>query len=143
MSMHLGYCQPPSQALKSYAASLYARRNEGIVAPRKRIIVGEWAPAANLCHANATELAEKDKNYSAIRGWLYFAIGECSPFVRFAAHSVVQMNDGQLIDITPTDPIVSLYPFIRANLSEDDYADAVYALEDKYQSSNCLDHWLS
>lgn len=115
MVFHFYFCQPPSQALSECAANLYARRGEGVVVERQRIVIDGWHPVVNQCHDNAMRLVEKDPNYSAVHGWLYFDLGGRADFVRFAAHSVVERPDGLLIDITPTDAQVVLYPFIRSN----------------------------
>ena len=143
MAVQWGFMPPPSQALRDYAAELYARRAEGVVAPRQVITVGAWNPQPNLCHDNALSLAERDETYTAVHGWLYFDLGGVMPFVRFAAHSVVQNQRNELIDITPLAQPAALYPFIRSNLSVEEFADAVNVLVAAHGSSNCLDHWLA
>jgi len=132
---------PPSQALRDYAAELYDRRGEGVIAPRQVIVTGDFQPQPNQCHDNAVLLAQYDGRYTAAHGWLYFDLVAPARYKRFAAHSVVENEHGQLIDVTPA-PGVALYPFIRSGLSDDDYADAVNVLIEAFGSSNCLDHWV-
>ena len=141
-AFHFVYMAPPSQTLREYAAELYVRRAEAVVAPRQAIAVGDWQPQPNLCHENAMALAEKDGTYTAVHGWLFFDLVAPAQFKRFAAHSVVATANGQLIDVTPAAPGVALYPFIRSGLTEEDYADAVNVLIQAFGSSNCLDHWV-
>lgn len=137
-AFHMGYRPPPSEALRVYASQLYDRRAEGILVPRISIAVGDWQPAQNDCHGNAIELSLQDSSYVPVHGWLYFDLGGFAPFVRFAAHSVVANGNGELVDITPA--ATPLYPFIRADLSQDYFVHAVEALVEQYGSSNCLDH---
>lgn len=108
--------------------------------PRQAVAVGDWSPLRNCCHENAESFAEKDSSYIPIHGWLILDATAAIGFVRFVAHSVVQDANGNLLDITPTDENFTLYPFIRSNLTTDDYIDAINELIQAYGSSNCLDH---
>ena len=100
---------------------LFARRSEAVIANYEQVSVGDWQPTEHECHANVTYWCEFNTNYKVVRGWLYFDFGNCMRFVRFTAHSVVEDENGLLIDITPT-KASTLYPFIRAEEDEEAFA---------------------
>lgn len=90
-----------------YAADLWARRTEGVKVPYRRVQIGSSVPQPNQCHGNAQIWVANNPKHRHVRGWLFFDLMR-----RFAAHSVVEDEDGQLIDITPT-LAIDVYPFIR------------------------------
>ena len=59
-----------------------------------------------------------------MRGWLIFEFGGLFGFVRFNSHSVIEQQDGTLIDITPS-RASRRYPFIRHAGSEEDFIELV------------------
>lgn len=52
----------------------------------------------NECHANAERYVAENPQCRVIRGWL---LEDFSDFSYFNAHSVVQLEDGSLLDPTP------------------------------------------
>lgn len=98
--------------IQTYAASLYQRRNEGVILAPADTGIGDWRPAPHMCHLNVDTLCSNAKDFQAVRGWLVF---DFYLFYRFTAHSVVRA-DGALYDITPS--LTSRqYPFVRADFT--------------------------
>lgn len=137
-----GYLHPPTDELLRYAATLYARRGGAVIVPRRLIEINGWRPEPSECHTNAATVAAVDPKVKAVRGWLLFDFIGAFAYVRFTAHSVIELGDGELIDITPPPPInpnAGVYPFLRAELPEQDFQAASDALISTHGAAH-LDH---
>jgi hypothetical protein len=73
------------------------------------------------CHENVRAYVARHPNCRPVRGWL---IGDHCTFVYFNAHSLVEAEDGRLIDITPSQPPC---PFLRHPGSDEEFRDVVAA----------------
>src|SRR5271163_4814617 len=114
-----------SPELDAYAAALYERRGEGVLVPLRKLTVGGWSPLPNACHNNVSRIVATDQNWRPIRGWLYFDFGGYMPYVKFLSHSVIEMPEGVLVDITPQQRLQDDHPFIRDLKSEDEYGEFI------------------
>jgi hypothetical protein len=132
------FSPPPNDALKEYAAQLYARRSEGVIVQPASAAMGNWAPDPNNCHLNVETWVLNNPEYGAVRGWLYFDFADALPFVRFVAHSVVRAPDGVMYDITPSNTTAQ-YPFITAEMSDQEFEEIVITLGLENGSGD-LDH---
>ena len=118
--------------LKAYALRLYERRAEGIFIRVADAQIGDWEPLENQCHANVTTWCQKCSHEKPVRGWIYIDfitqpyLG-APPHVQFISHSVIENEEGELFDITPTS-VSTPYPFIRAEESEAEFEKFVEAL---------------
>ena len=103
------------------AARLYARVSEAIPLRMVEARIGECKPEPQRCHANAVTWAEYNPGFKAVHGWLcadYRVLGK----VAFIAHSVVEDQAGELLDITPVHPVIRWrYPFLRDERPTADY----------------------
>jgi len=89
--------------LSNLASKLYVRRAEAIEVPFLDVHVSHWRPHPGFCHANADFYALVE-SCKAVRGWLVIDRGDAG--FMFVPHSVVETQDGTLVDITPsTDPL--------------------------------------
>ena len=74
--------------------------------PYRAIEASGWKPAGGECHRNVNRIVAEFPKLSAVRGWIVFDLdrgsGGLVAVIRFAAHSVVQTKDEQLVDITPS-----------------------------------------
>ena len=113
--------------IEAYAARLYERRSEGIITGVAEASNDDWTPSKNECHANVTDWCEHYLGHKPVRGWLYFDFDNLLPIVRFNAHSVIENENGELFDITPS-KASQRYPFIRAEESEEEFAFLVEEL---------------
>lgn len=71
-----------------------------------------------------------------------FDFAKVFAYVRFTAHSVIELGDGGLVDITPPpaiNPNAGIYPFLRAELPEQSFQDASDALIIAHGAAH-LDH---
>jgi len=107
------------------ALRLYNRRSEAVNVKHVRIDGGDWLPEPNQCHRNVTQWCDWHPNQKAVRGWWVADYLEIPPgFYRFLAHSVVETETGDLIDLTPN-PAPWRYPFLRHDQTDGDFAEIV------------------
>jgi hypothetical protein len=106
-----------------YGRALMERAGEAQRLLRAEVRAPDWEPQPNRCHENVTIWCESNQGYVPVRGWLFFDLPGL-PHARFVAHSAVRTPDGQLYDITPSNAMQE-YPFLEAQLSEEDFADLV------------------
>ena len=112
--------------LKEYARRLYVRRTEAVFSRRARVSFGRWIPIEHECHANVAQWCAFQPNHRPVRGWLYFDYDNLLPYVHFNAHSVIQNEAGELVDITPT--LASRdYPFLVDTESVHEYESLLEA----------------
>ena len=110
-----------------YAKSLVARRSEGVLAVHRAVSLPEWAPQMNQCHDNVQKWVSATPEHRRVFGYLicdYLDLG----FRVVRPHSLVEIEDGTLVDITPR-PIPWQYPFVRHVGSEDEFAEMAQAIE--------------
>ena len=103
---------------------LYARREEGVITNFAKVKIGDWRPTEHECHRNVTTWCEHQTDHKPVRGWLLFDFDNFLPFVRFTAHSVIEDENGDLVDITPTRGSQP-YPFICAEEDEEAFASLI------------------
>lgn len=125
--------------LEEIAKSLFQRLDRAEKAPFRSVRIGEqddlerWLPSPHLCYDNVDIWVRRSPEYKAIRGWAVFDLRVAAPIfsipphIKFVGHSVVEMPDGTLIDITPSD--VSRRPLF---LRHDDAYEEFEALRMKY-----------
>lgn len=79
------------------------------------------SPSVAQCHANVDRWVKENQTHIAIRGWLFLSSNGFNCCI--AAHSIVKMHDGTLIDITPADPAVTgtRPPFQAHEGTEDEF----------------------
>ena len=75
-----------------------------------------WKPEAHACHSNVETWVRHSPAHKRVKGFLLQ--GPLFGFWRVLAHSLVQIEDGSLIDITPQEGN-QLHPFVR-HLGTDD-----------------------
>jgi hypothetical protein len=99
------------KAYRELGISLYRRIGEGILLPNVSVKIGDWRPQPKMCYSNVDYWIERHPHHKRVLGFAYFNASALS-FLRFAAHCVVEIEDGQLIEITPHGALGG-YPFIR------------------------------
>ena len=111
------------EELAEIARRLYARRTEGVITRlAKAPPIENWRAREHECHWNVTNWCAFHPEHKPVRGWLYFPL-----LVQFNTHSVIENEDGELVDITPTRSS-DQYPFIRAEEDEAGYIKIIEAL---------------
>jgi hypothetical protein len=93
------------------AMSLNERKGEAFLVSR----APHRAAKASECHANVAAYISSHPDCQPVRGWL---IEEFSGFAYFNAHSVVRLENGSLIDITPVN---CACPFIIHRGTEEEF----------------------
>jgi hypothetical protein len=81
------------------------------------------------CHRNVHAFVASNDGYRAVGGWLFFDYRNAFllgivPTIRFTAHSLVQDENGLMLDITPSQAS-QRYPFIEHPFGHDDFVQLV------------------
>lgn len=94
------------------ARQLYARRHLGIVVPYKMV---DSRYREFDCHQNAGIWARDNPGLKVIHGWMVFDHEKTSnglvPLVNFNPHSIIEVDDGERYDVTPS-RASQRYPFL-------------------------------
>jgi hypothetical protein len=104
------------QRLRVMAADAIDRRSTAEAYRRRSVRLldtaggPDWLPAAHHCHANVDRWVRYSPAHKRVRGFVLF--GPQFGVWRVTAHSLVELADGTLVDITPHGAS-QLYPFVR------------------------------
>jgi hypothetical protein len=80
----------------------------------------DWVPEAHHCHANVKLWVHHSPSHKRIRGFVLF--GPMLGVWRVMAHSLVELEDGTLVDITPHGASQP-YPFVRHIGTDDEFEE--------------------
>lgn len=120
----------PDVNLAELAHELYARRHTAVTVPYIANSFSVGLPAEHECHNNCDRYALDNPGFKTVRGWLVFDYNKTTegwwPICRFTAHSVLEADDGTLIDITPSQAS-QRYPFLRHDGPEGQFEAIVLA----------------
>jgi hypothetical protein len=108
------------------AKRVLARRATAIIVPPR--VVGmrgapgeeDWTPRPHYCHDNVAAWVYRSPQHKHVRGYIIFDF-RMFGFWKVQAHSVVELEDGTLIDITPNDAS-QLYPFVLHEGTDEEFA---------------------
>jgi len=98
---------------------LDSRRREAVRVEQVGMAEDEPPAQPAKCHENVRAYVARHPNCKAVRGWL---IGYHGTFLYFNAHSLVETEDGSLIDITPSQPPC---PFLRHPGSDEEFIEII------------------
>jgi hypothetical protein len=111
--------------LLTIARRLYERRHSGIVVPYKMV---DSRHTEGDCHQNAGWWARDNAGCEVIHGWLVFdhekASGGLISMVQFNPHSIIQTENGERYDVTPS-RASTRYPFLDHEGAHDDFVRIV------------------
>jgi hypothetical protein len=111
------------------AASVVSRRGEAVFVPFCKVGMrgapgeADWEPQPKHYHANVAAWVSRCPQHKHIRGYGIFDLRLLYGVWQVHAHSVVELEDGRLIDITPSG-VSQLYPFVR-HLGTDEEFEAM------------------
>ncbi len=111
-----------------FAWGIVQRLPEATFVPLRRVGIGDWSPKLNFCHANVLAWVSRSPQHKHVRGFVVFDLRPLVGHWRVCAHSVVELEDGSLIDITPS-AVSQLYPFIRHTGTEEEFAEFAAAIQ--------------
>jgi hypothetical protein len=93
----------PLSELLILARKLYACRHTGVVVPYKMV---DSSHREFGCHQNAGMWARDNPGCKVVHGWLVFDHEKTSrglvPLVNFNPHSIIEGDDGDRYDVTPS-----------------------------------------
>ncbi len=120
--------------LAEYAKGIFARRSESVFPINREVSLPGWRPQPNQCHDNVLAWVSAKPEHKHVYGYLLFDYRELG-FWMLRPHSLVEFEDGTLVDITPR-PTTQQHPFIRHFGSEEEFAEMAMAIEVRVPS-NC------
>jgi hypothetical protein len=114
------------------AKSVIARRSEAVFVPFRSVGMSEdgkpdWRPRPKYCHDNVAAWVYRSPLDKHARGYVICDLRAIIGVWQVQAHSVVELEDGTLIDITPSGAS-QLYPFVRHVGSEEEFAEMACAM---------------
>lgn len=114
-----------SNLLATLAKSLFERIPEAQIVPGaiRHGQEDDWQPQENDCHTNVATWVHHFPETSHVRGFLLFDFEGLLPYVWFTPHSVLRLEDGRLVDITPS-RASQRYPFIEHLGTNEEWAVA-------------------
>ena len=117
----------------AFAKSVVARRSEAVFVPLREVGMRsddgtpDWHPQPKFCHDNVATWVAKSPEHKHVRGYVLFDFRFLLGVWQVQAHSVVELEDGTLIDITPSG-VSRLYPFVRHTGTEDEFEEMARAM---------------
>jgi len=125
--------------LRDYVAYLHSIRSYGTHLKFLEVTVDGVAPLANNCHENSRIFVDENPEYEVVDGWICIDMPSLSQ-CHFLAHSVIKDVSGDLYEITPMNSL-DPRPFVRSNLSEEDFSGLVIRLNEISQSSTLIHYY--
>jgi hypothetical protein len=118
--------KPLDAVLSDYLSRLLRRWAEATIVPRVSVAMEGWAPELNECHANVAKWVEYHAAHKKVHGWLIMDLRATAligkpPIIDLLAHSVIENENGDLLDITPVPPESGVYPFLRHAALDSEY----------------------
>jgi hypothetical protein len=113
--------------LVEYAKGVLARRSDGILAVNRSVSLPGWTPQTNYCHDNVHRWVSATPEHKHVFGYFICDYLELGLWV-VRPHSLVEFEDGTLVDITPR-PTPWRYPFVRHLGSEEEFAEMAQAVQ--------------
>jgi hypothetical protein len=114
------------------AKRVLTRRGEGIIVPFREVGMRNadgsigWAPRQHYCHDNVAAWIYRSPQDKAVRGYVIFDM-RIFGYWKVVAHTVVETEDGTLMDITPSGASQP-YPFVHHVSSDEDFATIAAAI---------------
>jgi hypothetical protein len=119
--------------LVAIAKSVLARRSDAVFVPFRRVTITghkdepDWHPQPKFCHDNVTVWVERNPQHKHIPGYVIFDLRSVLGGWQVQAHSVVELEDGTLIDITPSE-VSGTYPFVRHSGTVEEFVAMMLAM---------------
>jgi hypothetical protein len=119
--------------LIAIARLVLARGSTAVLVPFRQVgmkgALGEsdWLPGPKYCHDNVVAWVSRSPQHKHVRGYVIFDLRFLFGVWQVQAHSVVELEDGSLIDITPSD-VSQPYPFVRHIGSDEEFAGMASAM---------------
>jgi hypothetical protein len=119
--------------LVAIAKAVLARRSDAVLVPFCQVgMKGEagepdWLPRPKFCHDNVAAWVSRSPQHKHVRGYVIFDLRSILGIWQVQAHSVVELEDGRLIDITPSG-VSRPYPFVRHIGTDEEFAEMVRAM---------------
>jgi hypothetical protein len=86
----------------------------------------EWLPAPHYCHDNAKIWVTHTPAHKRVKGFV--VLGPLFGVYKVMAHSLIEVEDGTLVDITPHGASQH-YPFVRHIGSDEDFEEFADEIE--------------
>ena len=107
------------KSVSDYQNFLVSKMNYAIEVALRNVNSNFFTATPNHCHDNADDYCIINPKCKKVEGWLTITYPK-SPFTTIASHSVVLLENGELIDITPM-AIQQKSKFLPSFLDTDTY----------------------
>ena len=113
--------------------AIIARRSEAVFVPFRQVGMkggtgeSDWSPRPKFCHDNVAVWVDRCPQHKHVYGYVIFDHRLLTRTWQVHPHSVVELEDGMLIDITPSG-VSHPYPFIRHVGTEEEFAEMAVAM---------------
>ena len=114
--------------LVAIAKSVLARRSEAVLVPFRRVGMkgqpgeSDWHPQPKFCHDNVAIWVARSPQHKHVRGFVIFDLRPILGVWQVQAHSVVELEDSTLIDITPSG-VSQAPPFVPHTGTDEEFAE--------------------
>lgn len=115
------------------AKSVLGRHSEAVLVPFREVGMKgapdetDWHPQPKFCHDNVAAWVSRSPQHKHVKGFVIFDLRMLLGIWQVHAHSVVELEDGTLIDITPSG-VSRPYPFVRHIGTEEEFAEMARAM---------------
>jgi hypothetical protein len=120
--------------IDAIARSVIDRLNTAVRVPFREVGMkgapgeSDWLPQPKFCHDNVAAWVFRSPQHKHIRGFVVFDLRPILGVWQVQAHSVVELEDGSLIDITPSG-VSQPPPFVRHIGTEEEFAEMARAMQ--------------
>ena len=92
----------------------------------RQVATDDWSPKLHCCHDNVRDWVARNPGHKHVTGYLIFDLRIIGMLV-VQPHSLVEFEDGILVDITPHGASQQ-YPFVRHVGSDEEFAEMAVAI---------------
>jgi len=122
------------ESLFSYQNFLLGKMDLAVEVALRNVNTNSFTATPNHCHDNSDDYCIINPKCKKIEGWLTITYPK-SPFTTIASHSIIMLENGELIDITPM-AIQQKCRFLSSFLNTNIYKNLVnYLYETKGQTT--------
>jgi hypothetical protein len=110
-----------------YAKGIVARLPEASTATNVSVAIGGWRPRPKNCYDNVRLWVQSTPAHKHVIGYVIFDYRHVNGCWRVQAHSLVEWDDGGLVDITPAETSKQ-HPFVRHTGTGEEFREMMWLI---------------